>query len=84
MYDYIDIPARTVERERIYYEVAHGYFNNIYERHCKTNPSARKLMSKYRTYSLLKLTDKTITIRSHTYGQLIDDNERIKTWRVNY
>lgn len=84
MDNYIDIPARTAERNRIYHEVARDHFNRIYQRHIKANPRVAHLLSKYETWSLVKYTDKTITIRSHTYRELIDDAERVHTFRVNY
>ena len=84
MDDYVDIPARTAERSRIYHEEAKRYFEKIYRQHIKANPRAARLMSEYETWSLVKYTDKTITIRSHTYSELIDDDQRIHTFRVKY
>lgn len=84
MDDYIDVPARTAERNRIYHEEAKRYFEKIYRQHIKANPRAARFMSKYETWSLVKYTDKTITIRSHTYSELIDDNQRTHTFRVKY
>ena len=84
MDDYVDIPERTAERNRIYKEVAKEYFNKIYQKHIKANPRAARLLSEYETWSLVKYTDKTITIRSHTYKELIDDNERVHTFKVKY
>lgn len=84
MNDYIDIPARTAERNRIYHEEAKRYFEKIYRQHIKANPRAARLMSEYETWSLVKYTDKTITIRSHTYSELIDDDQRVHTFRVKY
>lgn len=84
MDDFVNIPARTKERERIYYSVAKNHFNKIYQKHVKEHPQYANLVSKYDTWNITKMTDKTITIRSHTYKQLIDDSERVKTWRVRY
>lgn len=84
MDDYVDIPERTAERNRVYHEVAKSYFNRIYQSHIKANPKAARLLSEYETWSLVKYTDKTITIRSHTYKELIDDNERVHTFKVKY
>lgn len=84
MDDYVDIPARTAERNRIYHEEAKRYFEKIYRQHIKENPKAARLMSKYETWSLVKYTDKTITIRSYTYKELIDDSQRTHTFIVKY
>ena len=84
MDDFVNIPERTAERNRVYHDVARDYFTRIYNRHIKANPGYARLLSKYETWSLVKYTDKTITIRSHTYRELIDDNERVHTFRVNY
>jgi len=84
MDDYIDVPARTVERNRVYHEEAKRYFEKIYRQHIKARPCAAKRMSNYETWSLVKYTDKTITIRSHTYKELIDDDQRVHTFRVKY
>lgn len=84
MDDYVDVPERTAERNRIYHEEAKKYFEKIYHSHIKANPKAARLLSEYETWSLVKYTDKTITLRSHTYKELIDDSERIHTFRVKY
>lgn len=84
MDDYKDIPERTAERERIYNEVAKEYFESIYQKHVKANPGAARLVSKYCTWGIVCMDDKTMTLRSHTYEQLIDDEERVKVFDVIY
>lgn len=84
MDNFTNIPERTAERNRIYKEVAKEYFNKIYQKHIKANPRAAHLLSKYETWDLVKYTDKTITIRSHTFNELIDDAERVHTFKVKY
>ena len=84
MNDFTDIPKRTAERMRIYNEVAKDYFNAIYIKNIENSPQYRRLLSKYASHSFVSMTDKTITLRSHTYKELIDDSEREKTFDVIY
>ena len=84
MDDFVDIPERTAERQRIYYEVAKEHFNKIYDAHIDRNPRAARLKSKYGSWLIVEMTDKTMTLRNHTYKELIDDSERIVTFDVNY
>lgn len=84
MEDYEDIPERTEARTRVFNEVAKEYFESIYQKHVEKNPNAARLLSKYNTWSLVEMDDKTMTIRSHTYEQLIDNEERLKVFDVIY
>lgn len=84
MEDFTNIPERTVEREHVYKEVAKEYFENIYKEHIEKNPKSAHLLSKYGTWSLVSMDDKTMTLKSHTYKELIDDDQRIKVFEINY
>lgn len=83
--DFINIPARTAERVRVYEEVAKEYFDEIYQNHIKNDPKAARLYKpRYSSHVVMNYTDHNITIRSHTYKELIDDAERVKTFDINY
>ena len=84
MDDYVDIPERTAERNRVYKEDAKKYFDEIYKKHLADKPHKAYLFPKYESYSLVSMDDKTMTIRSYTYAELIDDNERTHTFEINY
>ena len=84
MEDFVDIPERTEARQHIYYHTAKEYFNKIYDKHIALNPSVAYLKPRYGSYAVKEYDDNTITIRSYTYKELIDDNERIKTFEVIY
>lgn len=83
--DFINIPARTAERVRIYKEAAKEYFDEIYQKHVKNDPKAARLYEPRRSaHSVMSYTDHDITIRSYTYKELIDDAERVKVFPVIY
>lgn len=86
--DFINIPARNKAREKIFNEVAKEYFTSIY----KKNIEKKKLsLAKYkreledrRTWSVKSMDDNTITLHSYAYDELINDEERDKTFEVIY
>lgn len=84
MDNHIDIPARTTERNRIYKEVAKEYFEPIYRQHIESDPSIKHLTSKYESWSVVSMDDSTMTLRSYACKELIDDDQREKTFDVIY
>lgn len=82
--DFTNIPERTAERTRIYKEVAKEYFNGIYQKHIEKDPGLSRLLSKYKTWGCVSMDDKTMTLKSNTYKELISDDDRVKTFEVNY
>lgn len=78
-------PKRTEERRRIYNEVATEYFDKIYKKHAEEKTTAARLYKPMsRSHSIVSMDDKSITIRSHTYKELIDADERVKVFEVVY
>lgn len=86
-YNYIEdfeyIPERTEERRRIYNEVATEYFDKIYQKNAKGKYTGLYKPMR-RSHSILDMDDNTITIRSHTYKELIDADERVKVFEIAY
>lgn len=87
MNDFINIPARTKVREKIYNEIAKDYFTNIYrknieEKNLDIYKYEREL--EYGSYDLISMNDNSITFRSYAYKELINDKERIKVFDVIY
>lgn len=82
--DFTYIPEQAEERKRIYNEVATEYFDNIYKKNAKLNNAERLYKPMRKAHSLLDMDDNTITIKSYTYKELINDNERVKVFEVAY
>ena len=87
-YNYIEdfnyMPERTAERRKTYYEVATEYFDKIYQRNAREKGTERLYRPMQRSHGILEMDDNTITIRSHTYKELIDDSERVKVFEIAY
>lgn len=82
--DFNYIPEQAKERKRVYNEVATEYFDNIYKKNSKLNNAEGLYKPMRKAHSLLDMDDNTMTIRSHTYKELINDNERVKVFEIMF
>lgn len=82
MDDFVNIPERTKARIDVYENKAKEYFESIYQEHVEKNPSAKRLISKYRTWSVMSMDDNSMTLRSFTYAELIDESQRVKKFDI--
>lgn len=76
-------PALIKARRKVYYETAKEYYAEIYKRHA--TPRTAYLMGSALTYgahSLVEIGDDYMILRSHTYAELIDDDERVHKFPV--
>ncbi len=76
-------PELIKARQKVYKETAKEYYNKIYESHA--TPRTAYLMGSAKTYgahSLVEIGDDYLILRSHTYKELIDEDERVHRFEV--